>query len=285
MKRSGARLRGDAEPRERGRPGVSPAGRREGDEAEQGADPAPRGGGEDLARGLPAVPEVVREAAARPGAALDPQPRPALGGEPRMGGVPLPRPLLEGAGGAPLATASANRCTRRTVPSALPFEPDPAERVAQYGESGPRPQLLGCRAAARPRPCTGVPGSRCVSTFGNLRRSCASAVRTQVSRSPSPECWVAQPSCGLAVHCHCRPYRPPGKSSSVAGADGRLRRQVGLPVYGDGGALVTEDRPAVRAPAHRLEVDDPAVRALLSGSARTSPRRTGCSPSRPGGGR
>src|SRR3954453_20750095 len=55
----------------------------------------------------------------------------------------------------------------------------------------------------------------------------------------------------------------------------RLRWQVGLDVYGDGGAVVAEHRPtsptlgfpraggAPMAPAHGLEVDDPAVGALL----------------------
>ncbi|KQX26903.1 hypothetical protein ASD29_31390 [Streptomyces sp. Root1295] len=77
-------------------------------------------------------------------------------------------------------------------------------------------------------------GSRWTRMLGSSRRSCSYAVRTQVSRSPFPSCRVVQPGRGLAVHCHCVPGRPPGKSSSTAGAATGWAGVTGLVYRGTG---------------------------------------------------
>ncbi len=92
----------------------------------------PGRGREDGTGAARAVPDVVAEPAARPGADLDPQPGPPLG---RGAGHP----------GVPLQVGDSLREPVHEPDRAVdrPFQPDPAERVPEDDESGPRPGFGG----------------------------------------------------------------------------------------------------------------------------------------------
>jgi hypothetical protein len=107
----------------------------EGEQSEQGSDPAPGGGGEDRARGAEALADVVPEAAPRPRADLDPQPRTPAWGDAGTVGVPL---LLGDALGEPVHELDA--------PVGPALEPDPAEGVPEDGEAGPCARFLAVQA-------------------------------------------------------------------------------------------------------------------------------------------
>lgn len=168
-----------------------------------------------------------------------------------MGGVPFP---LRDRLGEPV-----DELDRAVGP---PLETDPAERVPEHRESGPRPRFLavqgevdldGGRGAGQP--------------LGEDVRDPAQVVRVGGADAGQPEAVTgvlsgpARPRVGGP-----RPLAAEASAGEVVvggGRGGRLRRQPGLLVLGDGGAVVPDHRPAVRAPAHRLEVHDPAVGALV----------------------
>lgn len=155
---------------------MSPADGRECEKSEQGADPAPGVAAKTWPEGC-RPPPTSYENRQRAPAPLSIHSRARPSGASRGCAASRSRS----------APDSANRCTSRTDPSASRWSP--IQLKASPSTVSPA-RAPGSSLSRRSSTSTvaGVPGNRWVRTFGSLRRSCASTVRTQLSRSPSAEC-------------------------------------------------------------------------------------------------
>ncbi len=136
-------------------------------------------------------------------------------------------------------------------PVRAPLEADPAERVPEDREPGPGSGFLAVEAQLH-LGGAGLAGQ----PLGEHVRQSAQVVGVGRADAGQP-----QPVSGVLGGPAVAGVG--GEVVVGGGCGGRLRRQIGEAVFGDRGPVVPEDRPAVRAPAHRLEVHDPAVGAAL----------------------